>query len=195
MTNFGAVIILLRHMRFHLNIFCLAVLVMSVFNNLQAQEDFHYTEDFPGTRDGARDLIEYILEADDEEREQITIELKPTLQDCEAIFDPKLAKKVYRYQRKLDRQARIIIKPLLKNQTDLLMWSATTAELQEYQGDAQYFPGGYKELATFMHPGFTVYRFKFIQPGRYLGSAYDILIFVNDHWRIIHRPWTVIVKW
>ncbi|MEZ4774768.1 MAG: hypothetical protein R3D00_16405 [Bacteroidia bacterium] len=151
------------------------------------------TDQFPGTPQGAKQLLDYILSKSFSERRDITREMKPTLLDCETIFEGDLGKKVYRYQRKLDRQAGIVIQPLLKSQTDILLWHATTSELLEYSGDAQYFPGGYKELAHFMNPGFTFYRFKFIQPGRYLGSAYDMLIYVNDHWRIIHRPWTVLV--
>ncbi|MDX2245444.1 MAG: hypothetical protein SF052_01605 [Bacteroidia bacterium] len=151
------------------------------------------TRRFPGTPQGAYDLLNYILQIPDTERKQITRELKPTLADCETIFEGNLGKKVYRYQQKLDRQADIVIRPLLQSQTDLLLWHATTSELLEYSGEAQYFPGGYKELAQFMDSRFTFYRFKFIQPGRYLGSAYDILIHVNGRWRVIHRPWTVLI--
>lgn len=151
------------------------------------------TDRFPGTPQGAEQLLAYILARSYQERREISREMKPTLLDCEAIFEGDLGKKVYRYQRKLDRQAGIVIQPLLKSQTEFLLWHATTSELLEYSGDAQYFPGGYKEIAQYMNPGFTYYRFKFIQPGRYLGSAYDMLIYVNGHWRIIHRPWTVLV--
>ncbi|MEZ4827141.1 MAG: hypothetical protein R3C61_12820 [Bacteroidia bacterium] len=160
---------------------------------LPVHTQVNFTDRYPGTVQGARQLLNYILESDFEERRVITRELRPTLEDCEYIFEGSLGKKVYRYQRKLDRQAGIVIQPLLKSQTDLLLWHATTSELLEYSGEAKNFPGGYHELAQYMSPGLTFYRFKFIQPGRYLGSAYDMLIFVNGHWRIIHRPWAVMV--
>ncbi|MCB0839355.1 MAG: hypothetical protein KDD99_21940 [Bacteroidetes bacterium] len=151
--------------------------------------------EFPGTREGAQELLTYIIQATHKQRVELTKSMVPSLEDCEAVFDDRVAKKVFRYERKLNRQIKIIIRPLLKDQTDLLLWSATTEEMVDYVGEAKYFPGGYKELAQYLRPNQTVYRFKFIQPGRYLGSAYDMMVYVNGNWKMIHRPWAVLFKW
>ncbi|TAE47886.1 MAG: hypothetical protein EAZ89_16590 [Bacteroidetes bacterium] len=137
-------------------------------------------------------MLAYVLKADHKERIALTEQLKPTEEDCMTLFSAVLGEKVYRYQKKLDRQARIIVRPLLSEQTDILLWSATVEELRTMTGDARCFPGGYHEIAEDMAAGYTLYRFKFVQPGRSLGSAYDMLVFVNGHWRLIHRPWAVL---
>lgn len=150
--------------------------------------------DFPGDRKGAQDLLTYILNASLEDQVALTKELRPLMEDCEAIFEDPFAKRIYKYQKKLTRQTRIVIRPLLQDQTEYLLWSATTEELIDYQGEAKFFPGGYKELASYMKPGVTFYRFKFIQPGRKLGSAYDLLVYINGEWRMIHRAWSVLFE-
>ncbi|MEM7659538.1 MAG: hypothetical protein AAF399_25710 [Bacteroidota bacterium] len=158
-----------------------------------SQPDRH-PDEFADSREGVEEMLAYLLTASRKERAMFTEELRPTKEECELLFEPAVAKKVYRYQRRLQRQTRIVVQPLLKSQTELLIWAASSAELSSYQGEARFFPGGYHELAEFLKPGFVFYRFKFIQPGRKLGSAYDVLVHVNGHWRLIHRPWTVLVE-
>lgn len=150
---------------------------------------------FPPGKDGLEEMIQYLLQANSKERKILTQQLLPTLEDCEAIFEGKVGKKVYRYQKRLKRQANIVIRPLLKDQTEYLLWAATGEELSEYQtAEVRNFPGGYHELAQYMRSGITFYRFKFVQPNRKLGSAYDVLVHVNGQWRLIHRPWTVLLS-
>ena len=151
-------------------------------------------ENFPPTAAGVEEMLEYLLQASQKERRQFTQELRPNREDCELLFENWVAKKVYRYQRKLQRQTRITIQPLLKSQTEILLWQASASDLSTYQGEARFFPCGYHELATHLKPGYIFYRFKFVQPGRKLGSAYDVLVHVDGHWRLIHRPWTVLVE-
>ncbi|GAB4407264.1 MAG: hypothetical protein OHK0039_09650 [Bacteroidia bacterium] len=148
--------------------------------------------DFPAGRRGAEALVNYILSASPKERELLSRQLLPTAEDCQAVFPGKLGTKVYRYQRRLYRQARLVIRPLIESQTEYYLWGATQSELLDYVGEAREFPGGYHEMADDIAPEITCYRFKFVQPGHRLGSAYDILVHVNGHWRMIHRPWVVL---
>jgi hypothetical protein len=39
-----------------------------------------------------------------------------------------------------------------------------------------------------------IYRFKFVEPGKDLGMAFDGLIYVNGHWRIFPKPWRALGK-
>ena len=150
--------------------------------------------EFPEGKAGVQSMLEYLLEADMPSRIALTEGLKPSLEDCQAVFVGKLGKEVYRYQKRLDRQARIVVRPLLKKQTDYLLWEASTEALRVYDGEARNFPGGYHEISDLMANDLMFYRFKFIEPGHKLGSAYDVLVFVNDHWCLIHRPWTVLIQ-
>ncbi len=51
---------------------------------------------------------------------------------------------------------------------------------------------GYKDAAPQMKSGFTVYCFKFVEPGAKIGTAFDRLIFVNDHWAIFPKRWVAL---
>lgn len=142
---------------------------------------------------GAQSILKYVLEVDHETREALTEALAPTRADCDSlILDRRLARKVYHYQRYLERNTDIVVGPLLRQQTEWRLWQTDADELEAYQGDARQFPGGYRELAQWLNPELSVYRFKFIEPGRKLGTSFDLLVYVNDHWCLIHRPWVVL---
>jgi hypothetical protein len=147
---------------------------------------------FSPDRAGVVQMLEYILSASPEEREALTRALRPTEEDCLLLFPGRIGRQVFQYQRRLKRQAHIIVRPLLADQTEYLLWEASTQDLLALEGEARHFPGGYHELARFIEPGYRFYRFKFVQPGRQIGSAYDVLVHVNGRWRLIHRPWTVL---
>ena len=77
-------------------------------------------------------------------------------------------------------------------QTELLLSSATSEELQKWTGNAKdQFPGGYEKIGPSIADGFTFYRFKFVAPGAKLGMAFDGLVHVNGHWRLFPKPYRV----
>ena len=145
----------------------------------------------PG-KEGLNEMMVYLLQANEDERILFGTSLFPTKEDCDEVFMPEVSGKVFRYQKYLRRQAAIVIQPLAPFQTDFLIWTASTAQLKEYVEEAKYFPGGYHELAPHLKNGHTFYRIKFVQPGHKIGSAFDVLVFVNGHWRLFQRPWTVL---
>ncbi|MDX2286869.1 MAG: hypothetical protein NW241_22075 [Bacteroidia bacterium] len=146
----------------------------------------------PG-RAGAAALADSLLHAPPAAQKTLSRAMRPTLADCALLFGPELGRSVYRYERRLSRMADIVVHAMLEDQTELLFWSARREELIANTGEACYFPGGYRELAPYLPPGTEIYRFKYVQPGRQVGSAYDMLVHVNGAWRLIHRPWTVLV--
>jgi hypothetical protein len=157
---------------------------------LQAQDPHNFGPD----QNGVEEMLHFILNAGKRELVELTRELQPEKADYAAVFIPSYDKAVWRFHRKLRRYSDIIVHPLLRKQTGYMLWSATTEELRAYEGDARFFPGGYKEVAAHLQPGLTFYRFKFVEPGHKLGSAYDALVYVNGHWRIFHRPWAAKVE-
>jgi hypothetical protein len=149
---------------------------------------------FPAGEEGAQQMLEFVLQANDKERAELSLFLRPEKGDCEAIFDETYARKIFRYQKRLEKLAGIVVRPLLEDQTEYLLWETTPEELIDYTGEARNFPGGYREMAQFMPDELPVYRFKFVQPGHRLGSAYDMLVHINGKWRLIHRPWVVLFE-
>lgn len=158
---------------------------------LRAQQEAEVT--FSEGREGVEEMLVYILSASKREIIDLTDRLQPTREEYELVFDAPYDKEVWRYHKRLRRFADVVVHPILKKQTAFLLWSATTEQLRDYEGEARNFPGGYREMAAYMKPGLTFYRFKFVEPGRKLGSAYDALIYLDGNWRIFHRPWTVMV--
>jgi len=71
----------------------------------------------------------------------------------------------------------------------VLTWYATTKELREGNPILREFPGGYKKVAGLMQGEYPILRFKFVEPGETMGLAFDGLIFVNDHWVLMPKPW------
>ena len=45
-----------------------------------------------------------------------------------------------------------------------------------------------------IEPGHTIYRFKFVQPGKNIGMAFDGLVKVNGRWVIFPKPWRIFQK-
>ncbi len=149
---------------------------------------------FSGNQAGADSLLQYLLSADIEARVAVTRALRPSREDCEQLLsDRRLASKVYKYQRFISRQPDFILGPVLAVQTAYQLWKTDANELIDYVGEARQFPGGYRELAIYLAPELELYRFKFIEPGRKMGTAFDLLVYINGHWCMIYRPWMALI--
>lgn len=150
--------------------------------------------DFPPGREGLMELIALLYQADHATRMAISEQLHPSLADCEAIFEGKMAKRIYQLERRLYRRWHPVVRPYSPEQTIVACWQSDRAELLSYQGGAQHFPGGYRELARHLTPGLPVYRVKFLEPGRRLGAAFDLFTYVNGRWCLLYQPWRVVLK-
>jgi hypothetical protein len=118
----------------------------------------------------------------------LSAKLRPTRQDYEAVFKPEMAAKLMAAHDPGWEQNLVVVKPKA-GQTAVLAWGATSEEIQGWQGNARdHFPGGYQQVAPHLKPGVTLYAFKFVEPGKTLGMAYDGLAFVNGQWRLFPKP-------
>jgi hypothetical protein len=141
----------------------------------------------PGSEEGVRLLLTDIRTSND--ARAMTLSLRPTSADYRAVFVDDAAAKAEAAYEKLwnDPKAVITASPA---STELVLFKATTEELQKWTGAAESdFPGGYKRVADRFKPGITVYRWKYVKPGEQLGMAYDGLIYVNGHWAWFPKPW------
>jgi len=146
--------------------------------------------DFPGTLEGATKLVLQFTDPDIN-KAALTRLLRPKGKDYKSVFQGKAAKQAYEGYLSPWDQGKIVIRPK-PGQDKVLLWSATTAELQQGTGDAPVFPGGYQRVAPHLKKGLTFYRFKFVRPGDELGYAWEGLVYVNGHWVIFPKPWRVI---
>ena len=140
----------------------------------------------PGSEADARARLLAFLQPD-AERARLTWAMKPTEADIRAVYaDPLASKLIAAYGEMFTPDVSIGPKDA---QTEVLTWYATTKELREGNPILREFPGGYKKVAGLMQGEYPILRFKFVEPGETMGLAFDGLIFVNDHWVLMPKPW------
>ena len=54
------------------------------------------------------------------------------------------------------------------------------------------FPGGYRSIARHLVPERIWVTWKYLTPGRSSGLAYDGLVWCDDHWAWLPRPYRVL---
>jgi hypothetical protein len=140
-----------------------------------------------GNEDGARALLAQFV-APGADHAALTRSLRPTSSDYKTLFDARTAAKVEAAQSKDWDSNKAVIKPK-SGQTETKVWSATGADLARGTGNAREFPPGYKKIAKHLSATVLFFRFKFVEPGKETGTAYDGLAFVNGHWVIAPKPW------
>jgi hypothetical protein len=117
--------------------------------------------------------------------------LRPTTADLAAIFEADLAAKAETAYGPAWDAGKMVIGPK-PGQTEVKLSSATSEELKSGAPASKEFPGGYAKVAGKLKPGIRVYRFKFVEPGKDLGMAFDGLVNVNGHFVIVPKPWRLI---
>jgi len=140
-----------------------------------------------GNEDGARALLQQFV-APNADHLALTRSLRPTSSDYKTLFDAKTAAKVEAAQAKDWDSNKAVIKPK-PGQTEIKVWAATGSDIAKGTGNAREFPAGYKKVAKHLSPTVLFFRFKFVEPGKDVGTAYDGLAFINGHWVIAPKPW------
>ena len=142
---------------------------------------------FPGTEAGAKALLaEFVKPGAD--TAGLSAQLRPSLADYKAIFDAPLSAKLDKLYSPQWESGAFVVAPK-QGQTVVLIDSATVAELKSGAPPAKEFPGGYKMVSTHLVGSARLYRFRFVEPGKTLGMAFDGLAFVNGHWVLAPKPW------
>jgi hypothetical protein len=142
--------------------------------------------DGPGGEAEARALLERFL-APGADLGAMTMALKPSEADIRAVYNEPLAGKLVAMYEGM-YQPGAAIGPG-EGQDSLILVRTMTDHL--IRGDAVLgeFPGGYRDVAGLMNPGFAIVRFKFVKAGEEAGMAFDGLIHVNGRWVLMPKPW------
>lgn len=146
----------------------------------------------PGTEAEATKLLQEFLKPGADPK-TLSKQLRPTPADYAAVFEADVAKTVEAVYAPAWEAGQLVVAPK-PGQTEVKVFSATSEEMKAGTGSAADFPGGWKQVAPKLKPGLTIYRFKFVEPGKDLGMAFDGLIHVNGHWRIFPKPWRALGK-
>lgn len=149
-------------------------------------------ETFPGTEAGATSLLKEFLKPG-ADHAALSKQLRPTSADYAAVFDAESSAKVAAVYDPAWEGGQMVVAPKA-GQTEVKVFSATSDEMKSWSGNAAEFAGGWKDVAAKLRPGLKIYRFKFVEPGKDLGMAFDGLIYVNGHWRMFPKPWRALGK-
>lgn len=167
------------------------LLVLLVLAACKAKpDDAAFTGKYPGTDDGARQLLTDLRAGD---AAGFTAGLKPTSADYKAVFVDAVAARV---EAGYERLWATTTKPAITADpaaVGIELHRATTEDLQQWTERAEeHFPASYKKIAAQLRPGLTIYQWKFTAPSIPVPKVYDGLIFVNQHWVWMPRPWRVL---
>lgn len=149
-------------------------------------------ETFPGTEAGATSLLKEFLKPG-ADHAALSKQLRPGSADYAAVFDADSSAKVAAVYGPAWDGGQMVVAPKA-GQTEVKVFSATSEEMKSWSGNAAEFAGGWKDVAPKLKPGLKIYRFKFVEPGKDLGMAFDGLIYVNGNWRIFPKPWRALSK-
>lgn len=171
----------------------LGLSLLALFLSISIAQAQSKTLNFPGTIDGAKQLLEVFMKPGADVK-KLSMELAPTQADFKTYFVKAVVGKAENVYGPAWEKNQIVIGPKPgAGQTELIIWSSTTDEIKSWTGvAAKQFPGGYQRIGKDLNPGITVYRFKFVKPGETLGMAYDGLVFMNNHWTIFPKPWRAV---
>lgn len=147
------------------------------------------TSKYPGTEDGAKQLLTDLRTSAD--AAGMTKALRPTSTDYKAVFTDDFVTKAEQGYDKLWSDPKSVIAADPAN-TELKLSKATTEDLKAWTPAVKNdFPGGYEKVKDAFKPGLTIYRWKYVKPGEDMGTAFDGLIYVNNHWAWFPKPWRI----
>ncbi len=168
--------------RIRLILFSLCVFVSLCITTIAGQQR---------TLEDARALLQKFV-AKGADHKALTKPLRPTKADYVAVFGSELGAKLMAYYDPMWERGEAVIS-MRPTQTELQVWGVATEDMRAWNAIArENAPGGYERIKDSVQPGFTIYMFEFVEPGRTAGMSYAGLVFVNGHWRLMPRPWRAI---
>lgn len=142
--------------------------------------------DAPGSAGHAKRLLEQFVQPG-ADRKALTWALKPTEAEIRAVYaEPLGSKLVALYGQMFQPGVSLDPKP---DQAAIWLSHATVQNLKRGDAVLRDFPGGYKDVLPYMQGDYPIVRFKFVKPGETTGFAFDGLIFINNHWVLMPKPW------
>lgn len=120
----------------------------------------------------------------------LTAELKPTDDEIAMVYGEELAAKLVPYYAELySSGATVKGKP---GNNAVIIHRATTKGLKDGEPVLRDFPGGYEQVRASLQGEYPIIHFKFVNKGEKSGMSYDGLIYINDRWVFMPKPWRVL---
>ena len=140
----------------------------------------------PGSEAEARALLARFV-APGADHLALTQALLPTEAEVKALYAEPLGSALWAdYAAQMGPGVSFAPKP---GQSEVLVVHTTTRALFDRQPVLDEFPGGYKDVLQYLKVDVPIVRFKFVEPGKTLGLAFDGLVHINGRWVIMPKPW------
>jgi hypothetical protein len=144
---------------------------------------------FPPTLEGARAVVAQFAADASGDRRAAMARLRPSAADYRAVYREPRASKLEVAHKSLWESGQTIGGKA--GQTELQVVLARTDDLIDGKPVAREFPGGYAQIVADLHRGLPIVRFRYVEPGKTSGMAFDGLVHVNGRWVFIPAPWRV----
>ncbi|MEV0563264.1 hypothetical protein [Dactylosporangium sp. NPDC050588] len=142
-------------------------------------------DQYPKGDDGAKALLQALPKDP-----ALVQKLQPTAEDYKALFVGAAAAKAEQFYKKNVWTGQKVEVTGSAAQTELKVSKASSDDLKAWTAAAEAeFPGGYKDVGPHLQPGVTWYRWRYTEPGKDSGMAFDGLVHVNGHWVWTPKPW------
>lgn len=79
-----------------------------------------------------------------------------------------------------------------RGQTEVHAFASTADAFLTDNEFSQQFPGGYRKIAEHLNPNVVWLAFKFTEPGKTSGMAYDGLVWLDGRFTWFPKPWRVL---
>ncbi|MFK7754700.1 MAG: hypothetical protein AB8B51_19415 [Sedimentitalea sp.] len=140
----------------------------------------------PGSKQDAERFLTQFLDPN-ADFAKLTAGMAPTAAEVAAVYSEPLASKLVQiYAGMYNSGATITPKP---GQNSLLITHTNTGSLKSRDAVLRDFPGGYERIVEYIAGDYPIVRFKFVEEGKELGLAFDGLIFINNRWVLMFKPW------
>lgn len=144
---------------------------------------------FAPTPEGARAVVAQFAADAAGDRRAAMARLRPTAADYRAVYREPRASKLEAAHKSLWDSGQTIGGKA--GQTEFQVVFARTDDLIDDKPVAREFPGGYAQVASDLQRGVPIVRFRYVEPGKSSGMAFDGLVHVNGRWVLIPSPWRV----
>lgn len=148
-----------------------------------------HADGFPPTLEGARAVVAQFAADSPGDRRAAMARLRPTAADYRAVYREPRASKLEAAHKSLWDSGQTIGGKA--GQTELQVVLTRTDDLIDGKPVANEFPGGYAQVAADLMRGLPIVRFRYVEPGKTSGMAFDGLVHVNGRWVLIPAPWRV----
>jgi hypothetical protein len=79
-----------------------------------------------------------------------------------------------------------------RGQTEVQVFATQAESFLTDNAHSREFPGGYRKIADQLNPDLVWLRFKYVEPRKSAGMAYDGLVWFGGRWAWFPKPWRIL---